>query len=63
MARFTVVRAGKAVSSFSRFHETKEEALEEAKRLSIKESDSFLVLQVIGTVGPVRPEVEFVLEE
>lgn len=61
--RYAVVQeSGDSTSMkrFSRWHETKELAIEEAKRLSQKEGHEFSVLVEIGIARPTMPPVEFV---
>jgi len=57
-----IVRAGNSAGVTSKFHDTKEDAIKEAEKLSDKENDTFYIYALIGRVKPkpVRPPVEYI---
>lgn len=60
--KYAVVRAYNDNRTFSKFHDSKEEAFQEAERLCRKEETRFFVLELVGYVdidkAPVK-RVEF----
>ena len=62
MGFWAVMKAGGEgqSASFSKRHETRESAVEEALRLAEKEPGrTFWVLELVGYAGPVSPAVEW----
>ena len=60
MEGYAVVRFNPTSFKFTKLHETLEEAKTECERLCIANSDTFLVLKIVGRFQPQKPPAEWV---